>query len=187
MTNSTDLKASVKPSSENTLNRLALATMEIKNWLATVSRDATVNAIAREARVPQKTLDTQLRSATGLKPDMVVKIARAYRYPAVQALVDLGFLEASEALDAAGAEAINVAEALRLASPAQLAHEISERLARLEGGDEGGAPAEPTDPKPNTSPGANLPTLAEKRKKRTYPQPVKRAARPKPGKPKMGE
>lgn len=51
---------------------------------------------------------------------------------------------------------------------------VREVLAKMRGDITAAAPVAP-DPK--QAPGANLPTLADKRKKRTYPQPAKRAAR----------
>lgn len=69
-----------------------------KEWLDRVTGGASVNAAAQKAQVPQKTLDTQLRSASGLKPDMVVRIAKAYGKSPVAALVDNGLLLTAEDL-----------------------------------------------------------------------------------------
>lgn len=102
--------------------------MNAKDWLDRLTDDASVNAAAQKAGVPQKTLDTQLRSHTGLKPDMVVKIARAYGASPVAALVDLELITEAEARDAAGLESMRRAVALREARDAELLTEIGRRL-----------------------------------------------------------
>lgn len=102
--------------------------MDTKEWLKRVSGGAAVNAIARDAGVPHKTLDTQVRSATGLKPEMAVKIARTYGYEPVAALVELGLITPEEARSLAGVKAVAVAEALATASNRQLLTEIGRRL-----------------------------------------------------------
>ncbi|WP_148046090.1 hypothetical protein [Nocardioides marmoriginsengisoli] len=103
--------------------------MDAKEWLARVTDHASINAIAGAAAVPQKTLDTQVRSATGLKPDMVVKIARAYKgAEPIAALVELGLITAEEARSNAGVEQVSVAEALAKASNSELLTEIGRRL-----------------------------------------------------------
>lgn len=103
--------------------------MDMKHWLDRVTEESSVNAIAREARVPHKTLDTQLRSQTGLKPDMVVKIARTYGVSPVGALVELGLITDQEARDIVGIDAVGTAVALRRADDGQLLDEIGRRLA----------------------------------------------------------
>lgn len=106
--------------------------MDTKQWLDRVTDGASVNAVAREAEVPHKTLDTQMRSAAGLKPDMVVRIARKYRYSPVAALIEFGLITESEARDAArlkdGLHAMKVEEVLHDASDGQLLREIEHRL-----------------------------------------------------------
>lgn len=70
--------------------------MSTQQWMESVSDGATVNAVASKAGVSQSTLATQLASTTGLKPDMAVRIARAYGSDPVVALVQVGLLQADE-------------------------------------------------------------------------------------------
>lgn len=108
--------------------------MDAKEWLKRVSGGASVNAAASQAKVPQKTLDTQLRSASGLKPEMVVKIARAYGKSPVAALAETGLISEIEARNAAGIrkglEEVDIARLLGKATDAQLLEEIGQRLNR---------------------------------------------------------
>jgi hypothetical protein len=137
--------------------------MDMKQWLAAVTKDASVNAIAREIEVPHKTLDTQLRSPTGLKPDMVVKIARAYDVSPVAALVDLGLITEKEARDSVGLDPMRRSSALRDATDDELLREIGRRI---------GERNATVSPLP-TRPGPNMP--------------VEEAARRRPGKPRLGD
>ena len=106
--------------------------MDAKTWLNRVTGGASVNAAAAAAGVPQKTLDTQLRSKTGLKPEMIVRIARAYGQSPIAALVENGLLTELEARNAAGIragiESANIARLLRKATDEQLLDEIGQRL-----------------------------------------------------------
>lgn len=71
--------------------------MEARELIGRLAGGDKPHAAALKASVPPKTLDTQIRSATGLKPDMVVRIARAYGSDPVVALVELGLITAKEA------------------------------------------------------------------------------------------
>lgn len=71
--------------------------MDMKPWIKRVSGGASINAVAKASGIPQPTLDGQLRSSTGVKPDAVVKIARAYDVSPVVALVEYGLIRADEA------------------------------------------------------------------------------------------
>ena len=110
--------------------------MDNKEWFGRLTEDAPVTAVARVIDVPYKTLDTQLRSESGLKPDMVVKIARAYGMSAVAALVDCGLIKMHEARDAAGLEPRNITEALTRATDRQILREIGRRLDARKKGDD---------------------------------------------------
>lgn len=103
--------------------------MNIKQWLARVTDGASVNAVAHEVRMTQTTLNGQVSGKAELKPETVVKIARAYNYSVVRALVDLGLIKEAEAMDAAGVEEIAVAAALARADDPELLTEIGRRLA----------------------------------------------------------
>lgn len=70
--------------------------MEARRLLDLMTDGDSPHAVAVRAKVPPKTLDTQLRSPKGLRPEMVVKIARAYAADPVVALVDHGLLAADE-------------------------------------------------------------------------------------------
>ena len=100
----------------------------VDEWLARVTSGAKVNGIATKSRLPQKTLSNHVNAGV-LKAEEVIEIARAYRYPAVAALVELGLLREDEAGDAAK---IAVPRALREASARQLADEVDRRLKELE-------------------------------------------------------
>ena len=161
--------------------------MDAKDWLGRVTSGASVNAVAGRISMGQRTLNDQVSGASTLKPETVVKIARAYAAEPVAALVELGLVSAEEARSNAGLEQISVAEALAKASNRELLTEIGRRLDEElfgqgeDGDDQGGTPTTPPAPTPKTGPGAvvaNLSTLGDKqRAPRTYPKPAKRAAR----------
>lgn len=103
--------------------------MDSKKWLARVSEGASVNAIAKAIGVSTSTLDSQLKSSTGLKPDTMVAIARAYGYSPVAALVDCGLVTSLDARSAAAIERdLTVPQALAEATDDQLLREIGRRL-----------------------------------------------------------
>lgn len=56
-----------------------------------------MNAVATEIGMTQTTLNAQINGSAMLKPETVVKIARAYDTDPVAALVELGLLTAEEA------------------------------------------------------------------------------------------
>lgn len=157
--------------------------MDAKSWIKRVTNEAPAT-VAKKLGITPSTLDSQMKSANGLKPEVVVQIARAYKADVIAALVELGLLEPSDI----GAE-VDLSEAEHLAwlqdetkaTDAVLLAEIGRRFeARRAAGndDEGGVAAAPSNPGPKTGPAASLPTLAEKRAaKRTYPKPATEAAR----------
>lgn len=103
--------------------------MDSKKWLARVGDGASVNAMAKKIGVSTSTLDSQLKSPTGLKPETMVALAREYGYSPVAALVDSKLLTTLEAKAAANIERdLTVPEALADASDEQLLREIGRRL-----------------------------------------------------------
>lgn len=120
--------------------------MSTQRWMQEVSGGATVSAIAGRAGVRQSTLATQLASLTGLKPDMAVRIARAYGADPVVALVQIGLLAADE-VTGVSAEELRAQIAAEMgderlaamsdedltAEVRRLLDEIDARLARAEG------------------------------------------------------
>ena len=70
--------------------------MEARDLIGQLSAGDSPHAVAVRAGVPPKTLDTQLRSKTGLKAEMAVRIARAYGADPLVALVGIGLLEPDE-------------------------------------------------------------------------------------------
>lgn len=102
--------------------------MDSKKWLARITGGASVAAIAEQAQIPRKTLDTQLRSPKGLAHRHIIDIARAYGASPVRALVESGALNIEEARDVAGLRPLEVAEALGDADDRELLEEIGRRL-----------------------------------------------------------
>lgn len=137
--------------------------MDAKKWIERVAHES-VNAVAKKIEMTGSTLDSQIKSERGLKPETVISIARAYPpYSPVQALVDFKFLESKEVRDKAKLQPMNVAEALSKASNDELLREIGDRLERekvtpikrrskkrdlssFDGADEAAARSEDTDP-----------------------------------------
>jgi hypothetical protein len=164
--------------------------MDMKPWLGRVA-DPEPAVVARKIGMSTSTFDGQLKSAKGLRPETVVKVARAYGADPVAALVELGLLTPEEV----GGE-VDLSEADHLAWLAEqpddvLLIEIQRRLEKREpwsgetgaepesgpdSGDDGGT-VTPIKPKPSS------PSVVE----REYPQPQKRAARKRPGKPRLGD
>lgn len=144
---------------------------DMRAWLDRVTTGASVNAVAARIGMKQSTLDGSLRAVGGIKPEYVVKIARAYDADPVAALVELGLITTEEA----GAEH-DLTEADYLAWLADderatddlLLAEIGRRLDERGGGT---VTEFPRQPKP--APAA--------------PAVQKRAARRRQGKPKMGD
>lgn len=96
-------------------------------WLKRVSGQ-TPAAVARQIGMSVSTLDSQLKSARGLSPHVVVSIARAYDYEPLTALVELGLITAREA--GADVDLRHVAHhrCLRASTPDELVAEIARRL-----------------------------------------------------------
>jgi hypothetical protein len=69
---------------------------DMRAWLARTA-GASVNAVAAEIGMTQTTLNAQINGSATLKPETVVKIARAYEADPVAALVELGLITAEEA------------------------------------------------------------------------------------------
>lgn len=103
--------------------------MDSKKWLDRVGGGASVNAMAKAMGVSTSTLDSQLKSSTGLKAETLVALARAYGYSPVAALVDSELITTLEAKASANIERdLTVPEALAEASDEQLLREIGRRL-----------------------------------------------------------
>lgn len=90
--------------------------------LLSVTGERSVRAIAIQAGFDPSTLTRQVKS--GIKAESVIDIARAYRLPVVSSLVRFGFLEESEAVEAAAEIALDSA------TDEQLAQEILDRVRR---------------------------------------------------------
>lgn len=112
------------------VNDATLTGMDMKPWLLRVA--PSVNAAAGKIGVTTSTLNTQLSSKGGLRPELVVKIARAYGASPIAALVELGLLKAEEAQDATGLRRgliqLRAAQVLADASDEELLAEIGRRL-----------------------------------------------------------
>lgn len=74
--------------------------MDTKEWLENVTtrpgNAISVNAISRRSGIAQATLNRHV-NASMLTADEVIAIARAYDYPVVQGLLDLGHVTMEEA------------------------------------------------------------------------------------------
>lgn len=104
--------------------------MEMKEWLDDVA--PSVNAAAGEIGMTTSTLARQLASRDGLPAETVIRIARAYGRPPVEALVELGFLDAGEVSQ--GIDRVEVSVALARATEKDLLREIGARLDRNDSG-----------------------------------------------------
>lgn len=103
--------------------------MDSKKWLERVGSGASVNAMAKAIGVSTSTLDSQMKSSAGLKPETVVALAREYGYSPVAALVDLGLIAETDARAGAAIERdLTLPRALSEASDEQLLREIGRRL-----------------------------------------------------------
>lgn len=93
-----------------------------------VTHGESVLAVAQTVGMANRTLDGQLKSASGLKPETAIRIARAYGRNPVAALVALGYVKAAEAADTGGlTEAAHLAW-LRTADDDVLLAEIGRRV-----------------------------------------------------------
>lgn len=112
--------------------------MEARDLIDQLGAGDSPHAVAVRAGVPPKTLDTQLRSKSGLKPEMAVKIARAYGADPLVALVEVGLISADEAAGASmedlRAQIARELEAERIGSMSddQLTAEVRRLLAEVD-------------------------------------------------------
>lgn len=144
--------------------------MDAKSWIKRVSGEAPAT-VAKKLGITPSTLDSQMKSANGLKPETVVLIARHYKADVVASLVELGLIASKDI----GAE-VDLSEVEHLAwlrdvDDDVLLDEIGRRLKERggEAGGEGGTPAEPSDPDPKPAPAAD--DLAKKRTQRKLTAP----------------
>lgn len=102
--------------------------MDARIWMDGVTHGDSVLAVAQTVGMANRTLDGQLKSPGGLKPETAIRIARAYGHSPVAALVALGYLRADEASSTEGlAEATHLAW-LRTADDDALLAEIGRRV-----------------------------------------------------------
>lgn len=139
--------------------------MDSKKWLARVGSGASVNAMAEKIGIATSTLDSQMKSPTGLKPETMVALAREYGYSPVAALVDRGVVTSLEARASAGIERdLTVPQALAEASDDQLLQEIGRRLD--ERGDDGTGSVKPIrGPRPSSDTSARKSSTGTVQKK----------------------
>ena len=147
--------------------------MEAKSWIKRVAgvQPATV---AKAIGMSTSTFDSQMKA--GLKPETVVKIARQYDVDVIASLVELGLISADEAggkVDLSEIEHLAWLQDEKRATDDVLLTEIGRRLRAR--GDEQLDPAAVTPITPKPAP------------ERTFPTTVNKAARPKRGKPKIGD
>lgn len=83
--------------------------MDAKSWIKRVANEPPAT-VAKKLGITPSTLDSQMKSANGLKPEVVVQIARAYKADVVASLVELGLITAEDV----GAE-VDLSEADHLA------------------------------------------------------------------------
>lgn len=102
----------------------SLRSMDSIQWLRLVAPDATNGAIATRAGLTRSTLNRQVEQG-GLKPDVVVAVARAYHKPVLEALVACGFITEQEAQLK---ERMGLEEALASATDEQLLRAILDRV-----------------------------------------------------------
>lgn len=109
--------------------------MDSKKWLKRVGGGASVNSMAKSIDMTTSTLDSQIKSPTGLKPETMVALARQFGYSPVAALVDRGLITTLDARQSADIERdLTVPQALAQATDDQLLKEIGRRLDEREGG-----------------------------------------------------
>lgn len=98
--------------------------MKSLQWLEKVAPGASMNAIATRAGIYTATLAKQIKRGT-LSPEVIIKIARGYNAPVVDALVQTGHITDAEA---GLRERLDLLEALEEATDLQLLEEIVRRV-----------------------------------------------------------
>ena len=101
--------------------------MTITEWFADLIGDDTVNKAATRAGVNQSTLSRQL-AAGRISPELVVPLARAYGYDAIEALVTEGLLSREDVARH------DVRATLAAADDRELAAEVYDRMQSGRGG-----------------------------------------------------
>lgn len=109
--------------------------MNLNDWLQNVTRGATAQEMALRADIPKRTVQSQIASGN-MSAENIVRIAAAYSYHPLRALIDWSVVDESWAMRP------DVKLALRLASEDDLADEILGRLSQLPNG---GALTQPID------------------------------------------
>lgn len=146
--------------------------MNIQDWIESVA-GTTLRQVALATEIPVPTLARQVREQA-VTPETVVRIARKYEASPLGGFVAIGLITDKEA------NAMSVAEALGRASDLELANEA---IRRIEAGIAGGAITDEAD-----SVVAELPTMGQRKSTRgRAPEMVNKAARKRPGKPKLGD
>lgn len=112
--------------SEKSESRVWSTNMDMKQWIESIA--PSVYAAALKIEMTPSTMDSQLKSASGLKPETVVKIARAYGESPLLGLVELGLITTDEIMDEAGLKKVHVIDALADAKDADILWEIQKRL-----------------------------------------------------------
>lgn len=95
--------------------------MEHIEWLKNVTKNESVNAIAKTAEIVPRTFARQVEKGR-VSPENVIAIAIAYEAHPVRALVDTGYL------DPRYAHAVDPVTALQSVSEEQLAEEVLRRM-----------------------------------------------------------
>lgn len=109
--------------------------MKLTKWLETITHGATAQEMALRAELPKRTVQSQIASGN-MSVENIVRIAAAYSYHPLRALIDWSVVDESWAMRP------DVKLALRLASEDDLADEILGRLSQLPNG---GALTQPID------------------------------------------